>query len=107
MVFEEHLDAFYEIFNNVMEQLDRLKGSHFESNYYPNVEPPDNVSPNKAYDLDKIRQNYPNAYMPWKEEDDERLVDEFHCGKTNSELAEIFQRNRGSIISRLKKLGLI
>lgn len=64
----------------------------------PKTEPTSHMGKQKAI--------YPNAYSPWSDEDDQRLVQLFHEGKNIEELMFIFQRNRGSIISRLRKLGL-
>lgn len=50
---------------------------------------------------------YPNAYSPWSEEDNLRLKQLFQEGKSVEELMTIFQRNRGSITSQLRKLGLM
>lgn len=48
---------------------------------------------------------YPNAYSPWSDEDDRQLKRLFDEGKSIEELMTIFQRNRGSITSRLRKIG--
>ena len=48
-----------------------------------------------------------NAYLPWEKEADEYLVSLYKEGKSIKELAEIFERQRGAIRSRLKKLGMI
>ena len=53
------------------------------------------------------RALYPNAYKPWHKEDDERLTKLYKEGVSIKELTTIFQRNRGSITSRLRKLKLI
>jgi hypothetical protein len=66
------------------------------------------VSPKKpgAYTFDEIHVNYPKAYAKWNTEDDEKLRDLFPSGKTNEELAAIFQRKVGAIEARRVKLGL-
>ncbi|MDB5160814.1 MAG: putative helicase [Candidatus Saccharibacteria bacterium] len=55
--------------------------------------------------LAKMRQKYPNAYTPWTEDDDKRLVDAFSSGKKISvkELTQSFGRHPGSIRARLEK----
>ncbi len=55
--------------------------------------------------LEKMRSKYPNAYRPWKETDDKKLVELFGDGKEIDvqELTVIFGRHPGSIRSRLKK----
>jgi len=52
----------------------------------------------------EIRQKYPKAYERWTKEDDELLVNMFRQGKSIAELANHFQRKKGAIRSRLKKL---
>lgn len=52
------------------------------------------------------RALYVNAYRPWSTEDDKQLARFYNEGKTVTELMDLFQRNRGGIKSRLRKLGL-
>lgn len=54
--------------------------------------------------LAKMRVSYPNAYAPWKDLDDLRLVKKVTEGKTIKELSKDFGRHQGSIRSRLVKL---
>jgi hypothetical protein len=54
--------------------------------------------------LAKMREGYPNAYMPWSDLDDLRLVKKATEGKTIKELSKDFGRHEGSIRSRLIKL---
>jgi len=60
----------------------------------------------RAYTFDEIHVKYPKAYAKWSPEDDEKLKNLYQSGKTNDELAYIFQRKTGAIESRLVKLGL-
>ncbi len=55
----------------------------------------------------RIREGHPNAYRPWREEDDDELRRRFIGQATTTQLAKEFGRDRGAIRSRLKKLGLI
>ncbi|MCA9331629.1 AAA family ATPase [Candidatus Saccharibacteria bacterium] len=52
-----------------------------------------------------MRIKYPNAYKPWKESDDKRLVEMFSSGVDVSidDLTKVFGRHPGSIRARLKK----
>ena len=60
----------------------------------------------KAYSLKDKRIENKNAYLPWTNEDDNKL-ELFYCeGKTLNDLIEIFGRNKGAIESRIKKLEL-
>ena len=48
---------------------------------------------------------YTNAYKPWSEADDALLIMLYKEGTSIKELMSLFQRNRGGITSRLRKLG--
>ncbi len=65
------------------------------------VKPPSNWSDK----LETMRKKYPNAYRPWAEKDDKKLVTMFTTGKKIKvkELTEVFGRHPGSIRARLKK----
>ncbi len=55
--------------------------------------------------LEKMREKYPNAYRPWQEADDKKLVKLFTENQSVKikDLTEVFGRHPGSIRSRLKK----
>ena len=55
--------------------------------------------------MQKQKALYPNAYKPWSEDDDELLTKQYKEGASIKELMSLFQRNRGGITSRLRKLG--
>lgn len=57
--------------------------------------------------IDKLRETFPNAYRPWKTEEDTKLRNMFHDGTPARELMTSFGRQPGSIRARLVKLGLI
>ena len=57
--------------------------------------------------FEKIRETYSNAYRAWDTEQDKKLRELFFEKIPVSELAKIFERKKGAISSRLKKLGLI
>jgi len=54
--------------------------------------------------LAKMREEYPNAYRPWKEADDAKLLDLYNAGKTTKDLTKTFGRHPGSIEKRIEKL---
>lgn len=56
-----------------------------------------------AEKLEIMRQTYPNAFRPWKENDDNKLKELFEKGTKIKELCAEFGRHPGSIRSRLKK----
>ena len=49
----------------------------------------------------------PRVYMPWTQEEDEKLLKAFREGRKPDQLAEDHQRSLGAIKSRLLHLGLI
>ena len=53
--------------------------------------------------IEKMRADYPNAYKPWSEDDDEKLQKLFKEGKKVKQLTDDFGRHPGSIRARLKK----
>ncbi|MEG4166500.1 MULTISPECIES: hypothetical protein [unclassified Microcoleus] len=59
----------------------------------------------KTYDVEKIRQKYPRAYVKWSREEDEKLKNEYASGQPIGELAKKFQRQPSAIRSRLQKLA--
>lgn len=64
-------------------------------------------NPDGISKIDKLRETFPNAYRPWKIEEDEKLRRMFHDGTPSGELMTSFGRQSGSIRARLVKLGLI
>lgn len=60
----------------------------------------------KAYTKAEKQAGHQNAYEKWNAESDEKLEELFCEGKTVDELSKIFRRNKGAIISRIKKLEL-
>ena len=57
--------------------------------------------------LARVREKYPNAYRSWSDTDDATLRERFADGMSVKEIAEEFGRQKGSIYSRLAKLGLV
>jgi hypothetical protein len=64
------------------------------------------LSGTPTYSVYACRQEFPNAYNPWSEEDDWELTRMWCEGASVKELATHFQRKPGGIMSRIKKLGL-
>ena len=59
-----------------------------------------------TYSVAEKRQEHPNAYKKWSEEDYDLLKKMYAAGHSVAELAKHFGRNNGAIRSRLNKLGL-
>lgn len=51
----------------------------------------------------KMRETYPNAYMPWTPEQDDVLKQKFQNGASVKELSRLLGRHEGSITMRLQK----
>ena len=60
-----------------------------------------------TYSVYACQQEYPNAYMPWREEDDIKLTQMWCEGVAIRDIATHFQRKPGAISSRIKKLELV
>lgn len=56
--------------------------------------------------MERQKQLHTQAYQPWTEDDDRKLLILFQRGFTVAELADFFERGRGAITSRLKKLNI-
>jgi hypothetical protein len=89
MVFEEQMEDFVNAINKVYQQLKSVKQTN-----------------DKSYSVEKVRTKYPNAYMPWTIDEDNKLELLFCERKSIHELSKIFERNEGAIKSRIKKLEL-
>jgi hypothetical protein len=61
----------------------------------------------RAYDVEEIREDYPNAFKKWTPKDDRQLVTKFHDGLDLLELSQMFGRQPGGIRRRLQTLGLV
>lgn len=51
----------------------------------------------------RILRKYPNAYKPWKTDDDNLLKEKFESGLNLKELSILFQRQPSAIRSRIRK----
>lgn len=60
--------------------------------------------PRKTYSLSEIRKERSNAYKPWSEEEENKMMMLHNDGKTTKEIAVILDRKNGAILSRLKKV---
>ena len=59
-----------------------------------------------VYSEEAAKAEYPNAYKPWEEEEDNALRDFVAEQLSFDEIADHFQRKRGAIISRIKHLKI-
>src|SRR5690606_1610587 len=91
LIFEEDIKDFKKVLNRAVKKLEKLTDPESDKN---------------GYTLDDIREQHPQAYLPWSPEDDEKLEALFGEGKTVKELANIFERKAGAITSRIKNLEL-
>jgi ATP-dependent DNA helicase PIF1 len=56
-----------------------------------------------AEKIAKMREEHPNAYMPWTEQDDSVLKQDFQQGMGIDEISKKLGRHEGSIKMRLQK----
>lgn len=86
---------------------DAKRLAHLEENAAKRAKEPPKVkktgSPDWAEKIAKMRETYPNAYMPWAPDDDEVLRQDFQNGIAVSELSKKLGRHEGSITMRLQK----
>ena len=68
---------------------------------------PSAPSPSKAYSLEEIRAEHPNAYRKWDDYQDWRLSRLVQDGKSVDEMALALQRQPSAVRSRMEKLNLI
>ena len=59
-----------------------------------------------VYSIYAARQENPNAYDPWTDEDDKLLKEMWSEGKSVADIAKHFGRKESAIIVRAKKLGI-
>jgi len=57
--------------------------------------------------VEKSREEYPNAWKSWSEEQDEELLATYNDGKSIEEITKIMGRSHKSIIKRLEKKGIV
>jgi len=79
----------------------------FEGKLQPTKTRPDFTTNKQALEIQKSEPSATRAYTPWTREDDEKLILLHRENIPVRELAGIFQRGRGAIRSRIKKLELI
>ena len=60
-----------------------------------------------VYSVYACRREFPNAYLPWNENDDAELARLWNDGVPLEELSSRFMRKPGAVVSRLRKLGLV
>jgi len=69
----------------------------------PESEETDKPASNWSEKLAKMRETYPNAYRPWAESDDKKLMELYKKKTTLNMLTKEFGRHPGSIKKRLEK----
>lgn len=55
----------------------------------------------------KAKEKNPSAYQPWTREQDKELEEMFDNGQSYQEMATHFERTKGAIMSRLRKIGVL
>jgi ATP-dependent DNA helicase RecQ len=106
-VGQQKLKDFGDLFLEVIKNYLNEKGEEDNTNILDYDQDENNLETDYHKRLKKIKENYTNAYEPWKQEEDEKLKILNSENKTISEIAQILMRQPGAIRSRLRKLGLI
>ena len=79
-------------------------GARFVQCIHEHISPSIPVAP--ISHMQEQKEQFANAYAKWTEKDDKELIRLYQQGFHIRQLSVIFQRNIGSISSRLAKLGL-
>ena len=87
--------------NKGLSDVETITGKKEETEAEPLVQP----TPTKSH-MQEQKELHANAYVQWSENEDKELKRLYEQGFQIKDLSIIFQRNTGSISSRLKKLGL-
>jgi ATP-dependent exoDNAse (exonuclease V) alpha subunit len=87
---------------------DAKRFAHLEKKAIDRAKKPiDDTPPTKssgwAEKIEKMREEYPNAYRPWLADQDDQLKQQFQSGKTIMQLSKLLGRHEGSIKMRLQK----
>ncbi len=105
---EETRDAFGKILvgelTTMHENYIKACGGTLPTNEDNDLQP---LKSKKKYSVDTIRKKHKNAYKSWSEEDDEKLTELYTAGNDVDEISTSLGRQKGSIRSRLVKLGLV
>ena len=65
------------------------------------------VGPKEKSTMDRTKEQYLRAYVPWLESEEAELCSMLADGKSKSEIAVRLQRQPSAIDSRMRKLGLL
>jgi hypothetical protein len=57
--------------------------------------------------MEQQKQLHINAYAPWTEEEERQLKTQIEAGKSIDDIVSEMGRNKGAILSRMKKMGLL
>lgn len=75
-------------------------------NNYPTDKGGTSKEKEKAYNVLELRKKHGAAYRPWTEYQDIELTEMYEEGYSINELVEHFERTKGAIFARIKKLEL-
>ncbi len=104
-VGEEKLEKFGDLFLEVIKK--HAQENNLDSIITPAkkriVDKKFNIKTDYHKRLNQIKEEFPNAYEPWNEEEDEKLKKLFSKNVPIQTLARIFKRQPNAIRSRLKK----
>jgi DNA-binding NarL/FixJ family response regulator len=101
-IVDRHPDLnYHDIFYAAEEVIWLLDRLHISSKGGAAEKPPSEMSA-----MEKAKLQYPRAYAPWTESEDEELRIMHADGIKNKKIADHFQRQPSAIQSRIKKLGL-
>ncbi|MDF1545996.1 MAG: DUF433 domain-containing protein [bacterium] len=65
------------------------------------------VANRRLVNLEKIQEQYPRAYEPWTENEQQQLTSMYQAGESKTTIANSLGRRVGAVDARLERLGLV
>ena len=74
---------------------------------FPDAPSITNASKKLTSYMEQQKQLHINAYTPWTEEEERQLKTQIEAGKSIDDIVSEMGRNKGAILSRMKKMGIL
>ena len=106
--FAKYGERFLALIEECIEEYPELVQNKEEANQQMQTENFANRTIAESNGFAEVRKKHAGAYMPWTEDEDRKLTNEFQSGQFSTrDLSELHGRTTGAIRARLKKLQLI
>lgn len=108
VLFKESSLAAQNSFDRLkLEEINKMHDNFVRASGGKKRDPNEQIERDKPSIIETIRAKNPNAYKRWSDEEDNRLREKFNEGASVKKLMKDFGRQKGGIVARLVKLGLI